>query len=77
MSGMSGKGHDGPRGTASTLVNIFEKWDQYGYPFACHCQNLWHLGCTLRMFKDVWLAHRSSISASFFWGLLFKHVRTT
>jgi len=28
-------------GTASTLVNIFEKWDQYGYPFACHCQNLW------------------------------------
>lgn len=28
-------------GTASTLTTIFQKWDEYGYPFACHCQYLW------------------------------------
>ena len=50
---------DGPWGTASTLVNIFEKWDQYGYPFACHCQNLWHLGRSLRMFG--WVISPSSL----------------
>lgn len=29
-------------GTASSLVNIGDKWNTYGYPFACHCEDTWN-----------------------------------
>mmetsp|Transcript_42205 Transcript_42205/g.78517 ORF Transcript_42205/g.78517 Transcript_42205/m.78517 type:complete len:464 (+) Transcript_42205:100-1491(+) len=28
-------------GAVSTMIKILHKWDSYGYPFECHCQNLW------------------------------------
>lgn len=30
-------------GTASALSNIYSKWQTYGYPFACHCENTWNV----------------------------------
>jgi len=28
-------------GTVSNGIHIYEQWNNYGYPFECHCQNLW------------------------------------
>lgn len=29
-------------GTFYALTNIISSWETYGYPFACHCQNIWN-----------------------------------
>merc|ERR1712217_830971 len=29
-------------GTYEAVANIMTKWETYGYPFACHCQDIWN-----------------------------------
>merc|ERR1712032_405708 len=62
-------------GTKSSVETIVSKWQQYGYPFECHCQGLWntcacssdHYGmdwCEVTAFASAALANASAMNTT-------------